>query len=68
MMKWERPVLSVLGISKTKGSKFKALNGVPVFSADDFVTPDQYVGATANCSSSDVEPVSDASSGDQNDG
>ena len=63
MMKWERPVLSVLGISKTKGSKFKALNGVPVFSGDDFVSPDQYVSAQNNSSSSSgAEPCSDCSS------
>lgn len=63
MMKWERPVLSVLGISKTKGSKFKALNGVPVFSGEEFVPPEQYVFAKSDSNgSSGVEPCSDCSS------
>jgi hypothetical protein len=67
MMKWEKPVLSVLGISKTKGSKFKALNGVPVFSGDqDFVSPAQYVSANGEDVSSGVEPGSGHSSSSSN--
>lgn len=43
MMKWEKPILSVLGISKTKGSSFKALDGVALFSNDlDFVSPSNF--------------------------
>lgn len=46
MKSWEKPVLSVLGVDKTKGiSVFKVLSGVPLFegetteiSDEDFVS------------------------------
>ncbi|MBI9014128.1 MAG: hypothetical protein JEZ08_17970 [Clostridiales bacterium] len=54
MKSWEKPVLSVLGVDKTKGrSVFKVLSGVPLFenetteiTGEEFVSAEGYKG---NC-------------------
>lgn len=62
-MVWEKPVVSVLGISKTKGNKFKALDGVPVFSGDlEFVEVSKFKRSTRGSSSSSHSNESSSSS------
>lgn len=45
MLKWEKPVLSVLGISQTNDSVFEELSGVSAFTGE-FVEPDEYEVST----------------------
>lgn len=58
MKKWEKPVLSVLGIDKTKGGNILTmLSGVPSFDNEDLFTTADVEGAA----NTDGESISSAS-------
>jgi len=68
MKKWEKPILSVLGINKTKGGKtFKILSGVPLFDSDNLYTRSSVEGTSSDSSSNNGPSVNTGdSNGDRN--